>query len=179
MEQTLQGTNIPINLNPINPDSVPLSELHVQNQQENAKQSGIQETNRRVSRELNGYVVNPFHRDELLKTIEKEQQIYNELRSIRPTGQADTVLNESAKNVPINNVRTERLKFLAKVEKEKVLKRKDLESKEQTVDKYQLKKQEARQEAEKLKRLEEERQKKEQEKAANLRELMRKKYENY
>jgi hypothetical protein len=178
MEQTLQGTGIPINLNPINPDSVPLSELHTQNQQENAKQSGIQETNRRVSRELNGYVVNPFHRDELLKNIEKEQQIYNELKSIRPTGQADTILNESAKNVPINNLRTERLKFLAKVEKEKVLKRKDLESKE-SIDKYELKKQEARQEAEKLKRLEEERQKKEQEKAANLRELMRKKYENY
>jgi hypothetical protein len=184
MEDTLQGTGIPRRGTRATDATEapghgqgPQSELHDRNQEENARHgSGLAQVNNRVMREINGYVVNPYNRDDLIKNIEKEYQVYEELRSVRPVGCTDTVLSEDAKNVSKDKVREERLRFLAKKEQEKVQKRRAQE-KAEGPDQYELKKMTARQEAEKLEKLKQERLRKEQEEALKHREEIRRKRE--
>lgn len=173
MEDTLQGTNIPKIAKVSSSDgshTESKSELHAKNSEENSKYgSGISEMDKRVSRELNGYVVNPYKRDDLIKKVEEEYKVYNEIKSIRPVGSIE-VLNKEAKNVSSDKVQEERLKYLIKKEQEKIIKKKQIEVIKKP-DEYEIKKQEARKKAEELEMLKKN-------SSVALKEAMRKKYAN-
>jgi len=174
MEQTLQGTNIPRVIKPIETEP---SELHIKNKEENKKHgSGIADVDKRVIKEINGYVPNPFNRDDLIKGIEKEYKVYEEIKSLRPTGSIN-ILDNDSKNIDPEKIREERLKFLIKKDQEKILKKKANEK--ESPDIYKLKKLEAREKAENLEKLKEEKKHEDEEKTKKLRENMRNKYSNY